>query len=136
MDNASSCEPAESAAVRFLVPPSHAVSDGKTILDADAIQRGLTRVAHEIAERNTDIDRVGLIGIQRGGIHLARRLARLLGDIWGQQVPCGVIDVSMHRDDIAHRGVVTVQPTEVPFDVEGRIIVCLLYTSPSPRDRG
>ena len=116
------------------------MSDGKTILDADEIQRGLTRVAHEIAERNTDIDRVGLIGIQRGGIHLARRLARLLGDIWGQQVPCGVIDVSMHRDDIAHRGVVTVQPTEVPFDVEGRIIVlvddvlfkgrtCLLYTS-------
>ena len=53
------------------------MSDGKTILDADAIQRGLTRVAHEIAERNTNIDCVGLLGIQRGGIHLANRLAKL-----------------------------------------------------------
>ncbi|MBO24567.1 MAG: bifunctional pyr operon transcriptional regulator/uracil phosphoribosyltransferase [Verrucomicrobiales bacterium] len=99
------------------------MSDGKTILDADAVHRGLTRIAHEIAERNTDIDRVGLIGIQRGGIHLARRLAKLLSGIWGQPASCGVIDVSMHRDDIARRGIVTVQPTEVPFDVEGRIIV-------------
>jgi pyrimidine operon attenuation protein/uracil phosphoribosyltransferase len=99
------------------------VSDEKTILDANSIHRGLTRIAHEIAERNMEIDRVGLIGIQRGGIYLAKRLANLLSDIWGQPTPCGVIDVSMHRDDIAQRGVVTVQPTEVPFDVEGRTVV-------------
>ena len=99
------------------------MSDEKTILDANAIHRGLTRIAHEIAEHNTDIERVGLIGIQRGGIHLAKRLAKLLSDIWGQPTPCGVIDVSMHRDDIAQRGVVTVQPTEVPFDVEERTVV-------------
>ncbi len=99
------------------------MSDVKTILDADAVHRGLTRIAHEIAERNTDFERVELIGIQRGGIHLAKRLAKLLGDIWGQLVPCGVIDVSMHRDDIDRRGIVTVQPTDIPFDVEGKIIV-------------
>ena len=105
------------------MPKFPAVSDEKTILDGNAIHRGLTRIAHEIAERNTEIDRVGLIGIQRGGIHLAKRLVKLLSDIWWQPTPFGVIDVSMHRDDISQRGVVTVQSTEVPFDVEGRTLV-------------
>ena len=54
------------------------MADEKLLLDADAIQRGLTRTAHEIAEANADSKSVGLIGIQRGGVHLAGRLARLL----------------------------------------------------------
>ncbi len=99
------------------------MDENKTLLDSDAVQRALTRIAHEIAERNPDAIRVGLIGIQRGGIHLAKRLAGILSEIWGEPVPFGVIDVSMHRDDIAQRGVVTVQPTEVPFDVEGKTII-------------
>ena len=95
----------------------------KLLLDADAIQRGLTRIAHEIAEANPNSKSVGLIGIQRGGIHLAKRLASLLTGIWGHDAPFGVLDVSMHRDDIAQRGIVRVQPTEVPFDVEGKTVV-------------
>ncbi len=89
------------------------MADEKLLLDADAIQRGLTRTAHEIAEANADSKSVGLIGIQRGGVHLAKRLAGLLTGIY----------VSMHRDDIGQRGIVSVQPTEVPFDVEGKTIV-------------
>ena len=99
------------------------MADEKLLLDADAIQRGLTRTAHEIAEANADSKSVGLIGIQRGGVHLARRLAGLLTGIWGHDAPAGVLDVSMHRDDIGQRGIVSVQPTEVPFDVEGKTIV-------------
>ena len=99
------------------------MSDPKVILDKDAIQRSLTRIAHEISEANTDGDGVGLIGIQRGGVHLADRLSDLLGGIWKYDVSVGVLDVSMHRDDISQRGIVRVQPTEVPFDVEGKTIV-------------
>ena len=113
------------ALVRFFVPPTPTMADTKLLIDADAIQRSLTRIAHEIAEANTDSKSVGLIGIQRGGVHLAWRLAKLLGSIWGHDAPVGVLDVSMHRDDIAQRGIVSVQPTEVPFDVEGKTIVLI-----------
>ena len=57
------------------------MADEKLILDADAIQRGLTRIAHEIAEANPNSKSVGLIGIQRGGIHLAKRLARVAASV-------------------------------------------------------
>ena len=112
------------------------MSDPKVILDKDAIQRSLTRIAHEISEANTDGDGVGLIGIQRGGVHLADRLSDLLGGIWRCDVSVGLLDVSMHRDDISQRGIVRVQPTEVPFDVEGKTIVLVddvLYTGRSVR---
>ena len=109
--------------VRFFMPISKSMAENKTLLDANAVQRALTRIAHEIAERNIDPIKVGLIGIQRGGIHLAKRLSGILSEICGELIPYGVIDVSMHRDDIAQRGVVTVQPTEVPFDVEGKTII-------------
>ena len=109
--------------VRFFMPIPKSMAENKTLLDANAVQRALTRIAHEIAERNIDPIKVGLIGIQRGGIHLAKRLSGILSEICGELIPYGVIDVSMHRDDIAQRGVVTVQPTEVPFDVEGKTII-------------
>ncbi len=105
------------------MPISKSMAENKTLLDANAVQRALNRIAHEIAERNIDPIKVGLIGIQRGGIHLAKRLSGILSEICGELIPYGVIDVSMHRDDIAQRGVVTVQPTEVPFDVEGKAII-------------
>ena len=105
------------------MPISKSMAENKTLLDANAVQRALTRIAHEIAERNIDPIKIGLIGIQRGGIHLAKRLSGILSEICGELIPYGVIDVSMHRDDIAQRGVVSVQPTEVPFDVEGKTII-------------
>ena len=70
------------AQVRFFVPTTSAMSDEKLLLDADAIQRRLTRIAHEIAEANANSTSVGLIGIQRGGAHLAGRLAKPLTGIW------------------------------------------------------
>ena len=96
---------------------------GPLLLAADAIQRGRSRTAHEIAEDNADSKSGGRSGSQRGGGHLAGRLARLLTGIWNHDVSGGGLDVSMHRDDIGQRGIVNVQPTEVPFDVEGKTIV-------------
>src|SRR5262249_51453560 len=88
-----------------------------------AIQRALTRIAHEIAERNEMSSEVVLVGIQRGGTPLAQRLSRLLAGIWGQPVASGSLDVSMHRDDLDQRAAPNVQPTIIPFDVTGKTVV-------------
>ncbi len=93
------------------------------VLDRTAIQRALTRIAHEIAERNADTHAVVLVGIQKGGVPLAQRLSELLGSIWSHAVPTGSLDVSMHRDDLDQRVAPDVQPTVIPFDVTGRTVV-------------
>jgi pyrimidine operon attenuation protein/uracil phosphoribosyltransferase len=93
------------------------------ILNASAIQRALTRIAHEIAERNEAGSEVVVVGIQRGGVPLGQRLGALLTGIWGQPVPTGSLDVSMHRDDLDQRAAPNVQPTVIPFDVTGKTVV-------------
>jgi pyrimidine operon attenuation protein/uracil phosphoribosyltransferase len=97
--------------------------DATVILDATAIQRALTRIAHEIAERNERSTEVALVGIPVGGDHLAARLAKILGGIWNHAVPVGILDTTMHRDDLDQRVAPTVHPTEIPFDVTGKTIV-------------
>jgi pyrimidine operon attenuation protein/uracil phosphoribosyltransferase len=64
-----------------------------------------------------------VVGIQRGGVPLARRMGALLAGIWGQPVPTGSLDVSMHRDDLDRRAAPNVQPTVIPFDVTGKTVV-------------
>ncbi len=97
--------------------------DATVILDATAIQRALTRIAHEIAERNERSAEVALVGIPVGGDHLAARLAKILSGIWNHGVPVGILDTTMHRDDLDQRVAPTVHPTEIPFDVNGKTIV-------------
>ena len=92
-------------------------------MDAGAIARALTRIAHEIAERNEPGTTLALVGIQRGGVYLARRLAQLLSGIRGQAVPVGSLDVSMHRDDLHTQLAPEVHPTEIPCDVSGSTVV-------------
>jgi pyrimidine operon attenuation protein/uracil phosphoribosyltransferase len=93
------------------------------ILNASAMQRALTRIAHEIAERNEVGTEVVLVGIQRGGVPLARRLGTLLTQIYGATIPTGSLDVSMHRDDLDQRAAPNVHPTVIPFDVTGKTVV-------------
>ena len=93
------------------------------ILDSGAIQRALTRIAHEIAERNEQGTEVVLIGIPKGGVPLAQRLEKILAEIWGHPVPTGSLDVSMHRDDLDRRAAPNIHPTEIPFDVNGKTVV-------------
>jgi pyrimidine operon attenuation protein / uracil phosphoribosyltransferase len=97
--------------------------ESAVILNEQAIQRALTRIAHEIAERNELSQEVVLVGIERGGVAVARRLSRVLAGIWSQEVPTGRLDVSMHRDDLDHRVAPNVQPTVIPFDVTGKTVV-------------
>ncbi|HVU26744.1 MAG TPA: bifunctional pyr operon transcriptional regulator/uracil phosphoribosyltransferase PyrR [Verrucomicrobiae bacterium] len=93
------------------------------ILDANAIGRALTRIAHEIAERNENPGEVTLVGIPAGGVPLAQRLGKILSDIWKNSVSVGSLDVSMHRDDLDRRAAPKIYPTEIPFDVNGKTVV-------------
>jgi len=99
------------------------MSKATLILDAPALQRAITRIAHEVAERNETSADVVLVGIQTGGVLLAGRLATLLAGIWGHSVPIGSLDVSMHRDDLQGRLTPNVYPTVIPFDVTARTVV-------------
>lgn len=99
------------------------MAETSVILNSQAIQRALTRIAHEIAERNETSSEIVVVGIQRGGISLANRLSGLLGEIWKHLVPTGQLDVSMHRDDLGQRAVPNVQPTIIPFDITGKTVV-------------
>ncbi len=97
--------------------------ESNLIFNEAAMQRALTRIANEIAERNEKGSEVVLIGIQRGGVGLAQRLGKILATIWAQAVPVGSLDVAMHRDDLSHHAAPNVRPTEIPFDVAGKIVV-------------
>jgi pyrimidine operon attenuation protein/uracil phosphoribosyltransferase len=99
------------------------MSERTVILNAAAIQRALTRIAHEIAERNEAGAEVVLVGIPLVGDVLAVRLGKILSEIWKMPVPVGVLDVSMHRDDLDQRVAPTIHPTVMPFDVTGRTVV-------------
>jgi len=93
------------------------------ILDPTALQRTIARMAHEIAERNPQSAEVALVGVQKGGVSLSRRLAEVLERIFGHPVPVGLLDVSMYRDDLHHRSAPDIQPTHLPFDPSGRSVV-------------
>src|SRR5260370_8147007 len=98
------------------------------LLNAAAINRVLMRIAHEISERHENSQAMALIGIQRGGVHLAHRLGGQLQAIWGHSVPGGSLDVSMHRDDLGRQAAPKVHPTVIPFDVTDKTLVPVLYT--------
>ena len=99
------------------------MTENTIILDATAIQRALTRIAHEIAERNEVSAEVALVGIPAGGDHLAARLGKILAEIWHHPVPVGALDVTMHRDDLDSRVAPIVYPTEISFDITGKTVV-------------
>lgn len=102
------------------------------ILDADGIRRAITRIAHEIIEKNKGVENVVLVGIRRRGVPLAERLARRIKEIEQREVPIGVLDITLYRDDLT---TVTHQPvihkTDIPFSIEGKFIILtddVLYT--------
>lgn len=101
----------------------HAMPESTVILNALGIQRALTRIAHEIAERNEVSAEIVIVGIQRGGVALAERLAKILSGIVNVTIPCGALDVNMHRDDLDQRAAPKLHPTEIPFDVTGKTVV-------------
>lgn len=97
--------------------------EATVILNALGVQRALTRIAHEIAERNETCADVVLVGIQTGGVPLGERIAKLLSGIVNLTIPAGSLDVGMHRDDLDQRAAPKIHPTQIPFDVNGKTVV-------------
>ena len=107
------------------------------ILDADGIRRAITRIAHEIIEKNKGTENVALVGIRRRGVPLAERIQQKIEQFEGVKLPLGILDITLYRDDLSK---IDVQPvvheTDVPFDVEGKTIVLVddvLYTGRTAR---
>ena len=93
------------------------------LLNATAMQHAFNRIAHEIAERNPESRGVVLLGVQSGGVHFAQRLATALAPIFGHAVPTGSLDVTMHRDDLDQRAAPIVHPSQIPCDLNGKIVI-------------
>jgi pyrimidine operon attenuation protein / uracil phosphoribosyltransferase len=93
--------------------------DSTVILDGTGVKRALTRIAHEILERNKGVEDLVLVGIRTGGVHLAHELARRLEEIEGEKPPVGAVDITLYRDDIkGHSGHLPVGKTDIPFSIE------------------
>lgn len=107
------------------------------IMEADGIRRALTRIAHEIIERNKGTEDLALIGIHTRGVPLAQRIAAKIKEIEGATVPVGELDISLYRDDLSP---VAEQPvinhTDIPFSVANKTIVLVddvIYTGRTVR---
>ena len=93
-------------------------------MSASDVRRAITRIAHEIVERNNGVDKLVVVGLQRGGTWIANALAAVISTIEASaQVPVGAIDVSMYRDDIAMRPIVVGAISSIPCDVTGSTVV-------------
>jgi pyrimidine operon attenuation protein/uracil phosphoribosyltransferase len=92
-------------------------------MSADDVRRAITRMAHEIAERNRGLHNVVLVGLQTGGVGIARRLAETLSTMEGASVPVGTLDVAFYRDDIGLRPVLPEATTDISFDLTGTTVV-------------
>jgi pyrimidine operon attenuation protein / uracil phosphoribosyltransferase len=96
----------------------------RTVLDARDISRALTRIAHEILERNKGAHDLLLLGIPTRGVPLARRIAAKIAAVEGTEVPVGSLDVTMYRDDLRLRPARTLLPTEIPQGgIDGLVVV-------------
>ncbi|MCB0324197.1 MAG: bifunctional pyr operon transcriptional regulator/uracil phosphoribosyltransferase PyrR [Bdellovibrionales bacterium] len=99
-------------------------SDWTKVLDADQIRRSVTRIAHEILEKNRGAKSLAIVGIRTRGDYLARRICRQIEEIDGQKVPMGVVDITLYRDDIAQSDEQPlVRGTDLPFNVDRHAIV-------------
>lgn len=103
----------------------------KVLMDESDIDRALVRIAHEIIEANRGANDLAVVGIVTRGDTLARRIAQLIEEIEGVEIPVGSLDISLYRDDVSTRVVPQLASTNIPFNVDGRRIVLVddvLYT--------
>jgi len=107
------------------------------ILDGDDIRRAVTRISHEIVERNQGAGALVVVGVQTGGVWIAEQIAANISAIEpAREVALGTVDVSMYRDDLALRPVVPAAPTRIPCDLTGATVVLVdnvLYTGRTVR---
>lgn len=93
------------------------------ILDQSGINRALTRIAHEILERNKGTADLVLVGIRTGGDDLAGELRRRIAEIEGEDIPAGTVDITMYRDDLGSRGSMPIGRTDIPFAMDGKRVI-------------
>jgi pyrimidine operon attenuation protein / uracil phosphoribosyltransferase len=104
------------------------------VMDADRMARTLARIAHEIVERHRGVEDLALVGIRTRGVPMARRLAHAIGNIDGHEVPTGILDITLYRDDLMRHAVgpqPLVRRTEIPFSIDDKCILLVddvLYT--------
>ena len=121
-----------------MTQPTQASVGERVLLDAEALDRTLHRIAHEIIERNPELDQVALVGIHTRGVPLAQRLRRLIEDFSGSEVELGTVDITFYRDDVSVRGgdaplhpQPLVRSTRLDFPLEGKTCILVddvLYT--------
>lgn len=109
----------------------------KELLDKSDIDRAITRMAHEIIERNKGVAALCLVGIQQGGVHLAHRLADRLREIEGRGIPVGTLDIGLYRDDLnVRKDQPVIRRTEIPCELNNKKVVLVddvLFTGRSIR---
>ena len=108
----------------------------RRILGPDQIKRALTRIAHEILERNGGAEDVVLVGLHTRGVPLARRLSRWIGDFEDITPPVGSLDIGLYRDDLSGGAKPVMRPTDIPVGIDGMLAVLVddvLYTGRSIR---
>lgn len=107
------------------------------IMDDRQVRRTITRMAHEIIERNKGVEDVVLVGIRTRGEPIARMLSEAIFRVEGTDVPVGSVDITFYRDDLTHiSGDPTINRTDIPFDVNGKTVVLVddvLYTGRTAR---
>lgn len=107
------------------------------ILDTDGIRRAVTRIAHEIVEKNKGTDKLVLVGIRRRGVPLAERIQHYIEEFEGVKVPLGILDITLYRDDLSTIDVhPVVHETDVPVSIEGKSVILIddvLYTGRTAR---
>lgn len=106
--------------------------DKIVLMDAEGIRRALTRIAHEIVERNKGVGKVLLVGIRTRGVPIAERIADEIARIEGEKLPVGILDITLYRDDLSTLSYQPiVHPTDLPVDITGKTIILVddvLYT--------
>jgi pyrimidine operon attenuation protein/uracil phosphoribosyltransferase len=112
------------------MPPNPAGDTGasgpyRTVLDGADITRALTRITHEILERNRGSADLLLLGIPTRGVHLAQRIARRMSEVEGRPITAGALDPTMYRDDLRLRPARSLEHTEIPDDVDDKVVVLI-----------
>lgn len=108
----------------------------KKIMDKNSMEKTLSRLAHEVIEKNENLDNVALVGIRSRGDHIAQRISSKIESISGKKIPVGAIDITFYRDDVELKMPKAAQPTDVTFDVSDRNIILVddvLFTGRSTR---
>ena len=108
--------------------PSNPVDDtapSRTVLDGPDITRALTRITHEILERNRGSADLLLLGIPTRGVNLAERIAKRMSEVEGRTITAGALDVTMYRDDLRLRPARSLEHTDIPDDVDNKIVVLI-----------